>query len=142
MNQLKNRKQFLTFNIDQAIYGIDINLVTEIVGIQQYTPISELPHYIRGIINLRGKIIPLIDVRLRLGEPEITYNDRTCIIVITIDEDELGLIVDCVHEVINVVNEDEILAKDEEPGQFISQIIKLEEKVYMIVDINELVVVE
>lgn len=142
MDHLQIKKQFLTFNIDQVIYGIDINIVTEIIGMQQVTPIPELSHYIKGIINLRGKIIPLIDVRLRIYEEERAYDDRTCVIVITVDEDEVGLIVDCVHEVINIGKKEEVIAMDEEPEAFISQIIKLEEKVYIIVDAKELITIE
>lgn len=142
MDHLNIKKQFLTFNIDQVIYGIDINLVTEIIGIQKITPVPELSHYIKGIINLRGKIIPLIDVRQRLYEREQPYDDRTCVVVITIQEDEVGLIVDCVHEVISVMKDEEILSREEEAKQFISHVIKIEEKVYMIIDVKELIAVE
>ena len=77
--------RYLTFQLDEEIYGIDLKYVKEIVGMQAITAIPDTPDYIRGIINLRGKIIPVMDVRLRFKKPPVEYNDRTCIIVIDID---------------------------------------------------------
>lgn len=144
MNVQTERKQFLTFNIDEVLYGIDINAVTEIIGIQQITHIPEMPHFIKGIINLRGKIIPILDVRLRICKAERAYDDRTCIIVIKFEEDEVGLIVDCVQEVISIQDEAAVLMTDDqlESGEFISQVVKSEEKIYMIMDLEKLIVVE
>ena len=142
MNYLQSKKQFLTFDINKVIYGMDICLVTEIIGMQQYTLIPELPPYVRGIMNLRGKIIPLIDVRMRLYHEETVYDERTCVIVITIGEDEIGLIVDRVHEVISVGNKEEILKIEEETGNFISKMIKVNEQVFMILDIKKLIMIE
>ncbi len=76
--------------------------VTEIIGIQSITEVPELPVYIKGIINLRGKIIPVMDVRLRFGKPEHEYDERTCVIVIDIKDVSIGLIVDRVSEVLNI----------------------------------------
>lgn len=144
MNVLTEKKQFLTFNIEEILYGIDINAVTEIIGIQQITLIPEMPHFIKGIINLRGKIIPILDVRLRINKVERTYDDRTCIIVINYKEDEVGLIVDCVQEVISIQDEAAMLMTDHQlaSGEFISQVIRNEEKIYMIMDLEKLIVVE
>lgn len=142
MNHLNNKKQFLTFNIDEVSYGVNINMVTEIISLQKITPVPELSHYIKGIINLRGKIIPLIDVRERLYNEERPYDDRTCVVVITLEEDEVGLIVDCVHEVISVMKDEEIISREEEAKQFISHVIKIEQKVHMIIDVKELISVE
>jgi purine-binding chemotaxis protein CheW len=98
--------KFLTFNMGNEMYGIEIRHVTEIVGIQHITEVPELPEYIRGIINLRGKIIPVMDVRLRFKKPFREYNDRTCVIVIDINDSSVGLIVDSVSEVINIPEDD------------------------------------
>ena len=76
------KDRYLTFEIGGESYGIDIKYVREIVGLQPITPVPELPDYIRGIINLRGKIIPVVDVRLRFRKPFKEYTDRTCVIVI------------------------------------------------------------
>lgn len=141
MKKSNDKKQLLTFNIDDVNYGVDISLVTEIIGLHDITPIPELPSEIKGIINLRGKIIPLMDVRIRLYGREKDYSERTCVIIIHKDEDEIGLIVDCVQEVISIQHEEEILNHEEEKA-FIAQVIKIEEKVYMVVDIETLITIE
>ncbi len=94
--------KFLTFILSQEEYGIEIRHVTEIIGIQNITEVPDMPHYIKGVINLRGKVIPVMDVRLRFGLEERDYDDRTCIIVINIDEQSVGLIVDRVSEVLDI----------------------------------------
>ena len=78
------KDKFLTFNLGDESYGIEIMYVTEIIGIQPITEVPELPDYIRGIINLRGKIIPVMDVRIRFKKSTREYDDRTCVIVIDI----------------------------------------------------------
>lgn len=100
------KDKFLTFNLGNESYGIEIKHVTEIIGIQPVTEVPELPEYIRGIINLRGKIIPVMDVRLRFKKPYREYNDRTCIIVIDIKDVAIGLIVDSVAEVLSILEHD------------------------------------
>ncbi len=91
--------KFLTFRIGNEDYGIDIGFVIEIIGIQKITTLPDTPPSVKGVINLRGKVIPVIDVRLRFGMPEREYDDRTCIIVVQIGEMIVGLIVDSVREV-------------------------------------------
>jgi purine-binding chemotaxis protein CheW len=98
--------RFLTFVLGEESYGIDIKYVTEIIGLQPVTAVPELPDYIRGIINLRGKIIPVMDVRLRFKKPFKDYNDRTCVVVIDIEEISIGLIVDSVSEVLTIPDEE------------------------------------
>jgi purine-binding chemotaxis protein CheW len=98
--------KFLTFTLGKENYGIEIQYVTEIIGIQAITEVPELPNYIKGIINLRGNIIPVMDVRIRFGKPQMEYNDRTCVIVIEIQSISIGLIVDSVSEVISISDQD------------------------------------
>ncbi|MGY6697978.1 MAG: chemotaxis protein CheW [Roseinatronobacter sp.] len=90
---------YLTFDIDSEEYGVAISDVIEIVGMQRIMPIPDLPHYLKGVINLRGKVIPLMDVRLRFRMNERAYDDRTVIIVMEVDDALIGLIVDGVREV-------------------------------------------
>lgn len=97
--------RFLTFNLGDEIYGIEIQYVTEIIGLQQITKIPEVAEYIKGIINLRGKIIPVIDMRLKFNKPAIAYDDRTCIVVVDTQEMVVGLIVDKVAEVLSIDDE-------------------------------------
>lgn len=94
--------KYLTFLVCEETYGIEIKYVTEIVGIQAITEMPEMPEYIKGVINLRGKIIPVMDIRLRFGMKEHVYDDRTCIVVIDYNEITYGLIVDSVSEVITI----------------------------------------
>lgn len=103
------KDKFLIFTLEKESYGIEIKYVTEIIGIQNITEVPELPEYIRGIINLRGKIIPVMDVRLRFKKPFKEYNDRTCVIVVDIKDVAIGLIVDSVSEVLSI-DENEIVA--------------------------------
>lgn len=98
--------QFLTFFLGKEVFGIETRYVIEIIGMQPIATLPEAPKHIKGIINLRGKIIPVIDVRLKFTEPAVAYNDRTCIIVIKIHEIFLGLIVDNVAEVITINDKD------------------------------------
>lgn len=94
--------KFLTFSLGDEFYGIDIIYVTEIVGIQDITQVPELPEFIKGIINLRGKIIPVMDARIKFKKESIKYNDRTCIIVIDVLDISMGIIVDVVSEVLSI----------------------------------------
>lgn len=98
--------RFLTFPLGEESYGIEIRYVTEIIGMQPITQVPELPEYIQGIINLRGKIIPVIDARIRFKKPFKEYNDRTCVIVIDIKDVFIGFIVDSVSEVLSISDED------------------------------------
>jgi purine-binding chemotaxis protein CheW len=98
--------RFLTFSLDKETYGIEIKYVTEIIGIQAITEIPEMPEYVKGIINLRGKIIPVMDVRLRFKKEPREYNDRTCVVVIDINDISIGLIVDSVSEVLSIPEQD------------------------------------
>ncbi|MDD3429071.1 MAG: chemotaxis protein CheW [Oscillospiraceae bacterium] len=93
--------KYLTFYIGNCTYGVELVHVIEIIGIQDATSVPGVPAYIKGIINLRGRIVPVIDVRLKIGEEEKAYDERTCIIVINWQESLVGLIVDSVSEVID-----------------------------------------
>ena len=94
--------KYLTFLINSEEYGIEIRFVTEIIGIQNITQVPDMPSYVKGVINLRGKVIPVMDVRLRFGAVERAYDDRTCIVVINIKDQPIGLVVDRVSEVLDI----------------------------------------
>lgn len=111
---LKGR--FLTFSLDSQVFGIEIKYVTEIIGMQPITEVPEVPVYVKGIINLRGKIIPVIDVRLKFKKEPEEYNDRTCIIVVDIQNLSVGLIVDNVAEVITIADENIVPPPDYKTG--------------------------
>lgn len=96
------RDKYLTFWTDQQLFGVPIADVMQIVGMQEITQVPEYPYYAKGIINLRGEVIPVLDMRLRLGKNEIEYHDRTNIIVINHNDSLSGIIVDGVDEVTTI----------------------------------------
>lgn len=96
------KDKYLTFRLGDETYGIDISVVIEIIGIQTITGVPEVPEYVRGIINLRGKIIPVVDMRLRFKKEFRAYDDRTCVVVIDVHDVLIGLIVDGVSEVLGI----------------------------------------
>lgn len=108
--------RYLTFNLDEEIYGIEIEYVTEIIGMQPITRVPEVAPYIKGIINLRGKIIPVVDMRLKFGKAPIEYDDRTCIIVVDSDNMTVGLIVDKVAEVMTIDDENVVPPPNHKTG--------------------------
>ncbi len=132
--------KFLTFTLGSESYGIEIKHVTEIIGIQPVTEVPELPPYIRGIINLRGKIIPVMDVRLRFRKNFLEYNDRTCIVVIEIRDVSIGLIVDSVSEVISIPDTEIVAPPDMNKGgsKYIKGIGKVGNEVKLILDCDKL----
>lgn len=132
--------RFLTFSMDDETYGIEIRYVTEIIGLQAITEMPEMPEYIRGIVNLRGRIISVMDVRTRFGKDNRDYDDRTCIIVIDYQGAPIGLIVDSVAEVVTIAEED----TSEPPslsatGGFIRNIGKVNGSVILLVDCGKLI---
>jgi len=99
------KNKYLTFSLGEEYYGIEIQHVTEIVGMQSITKVPNLPDSVRGIINLRGNIIPVMDARIKFDKEMIAYNDRTCFIVIEIVDLMIGIIVDAVSEVLTIDDE-------------------------------------
>ncbi len=96
------RDLFLTFHLHDEDYGVAINYVTEIIGIQKITRVPDLPDEIKGVINLRGRVIPVMDVRLKFGLPPRDYDERTCVIVVEVNDNTTGLVVDRVNEVVEI----------------------------------------
>lgn len=97
---------YMTFQIGNEIYGIELKYVQEIIQMQPITPIPEVEHFIKGLINLRGKIIPVIDVADRFGKDKFDYNDRTCIIVVEVRGAEVGLVIETIAEVVTIDDAD------------------------------------
>ncbi|MDH4321352.1 MAG: chemotaxis protein CheW [Desulfobulbaceae bacterium] len=100
------KDKYLTFHLAGEDYGLDIAFVTEIIGIQRITEVPDMPDFVKGVINLRGKVIPVMDVRLRFQLPERDYDERTCIIVVDINSTAVGLVVDQVNEVADIPEKD------------------------------------
>ncbi len=102
--------KYLTFSLAGEEYGIGILKIKEIIGMMPITAVPRTPEFIKGVINLRGKVIPVMDLRLRFGLPAIDYTERTCIIVVEIEgpagKVQVGIVVDAVSEVLNIKGED------------------------------------
>ena len=94
--------RYLTFGLGEEAYGLEIGCVTDIIGLMPISPLPEMPAFIKGVINLRGKVIPVMDLRIRFRMPEIAYGERTCIVIIDNGNLNAGLIVEHVSEVINI----------------------------------------
>ena len=134
------KDKYLTFRIASEDYGIAIANVTEIIGIQSITEIPEMADYIKGVINLRGKVIPVMDVRLRFKMPPREYDERTCIIVVEIDTTSVGLVVDTVNEVADIP-EDQVEPAPKSKrkgGNYIQGIGKIGQEVKILLDINKI----
>jgi purine-binding chemotaxis protein CheW len=102
--------KYLTFSLAGEEYGIGILKVREIIGMMSITPVPQTPEFVKGVINLRGKVIPVIDLRLRFGLDATAYTERTCIIVVEIHGESgsipMGIVVDAVSEVLNIRSAD------------------------------------
>lgn len=135
------KDKYLTFYTDKQLFGISISDVVQIVGMQKITAVPEFPSYARGVINLRGTIIPIIDMRLRLKKEEIAYDERTCIIVTSIDSYLIGFIVDSVNEVINIYGDD--ISDPPQVGNdyvntYITGIARLTDDIVLLIDLKRI----
>lgn len=133
--------KFLTFALGKEEFGIEIKYVTEIIGMQAVTEVPDLPGYVKGIINLRGKIIPVIDVRMRFKKETRGYDDRTCIIVVDMKGVSVGLIVDTVAEVLSIPDQDIVpppKVSNNGHHRYIMGIGKVENTVKLLLDCDRL----
>ena len=141
--------KYLTFLLGDEGYGLSILKVKEIIGLMPITSVPRTPDYVKGVINLRGKVIPIIDLRLKFDMPSIDYTERTCIIVIEVAATngtlQLGVVVDSVSEVVNI-NDGQV-----EPAHafttnvntdYILGIAKIEDDVKILLDIDRIFVQE
>lgn len=98
--------KYLTFVLAEEEYGLEILKVREIIGIMDITSVPRTPSYVKGVINLRGKVIPVVDLRLKFEMPAAEQTAETCIIVVYVGEMEMGILVDKVSEVLDISGED------------------------------------
>jgi len=135
--------KYLTFKLANEEYGIGILKVKEIIGMMPVTSIPRTPGFVKGVINLRGKVIPVVDLRLKFGMEEMAYTERTCIIVVEMMKEEanivIGIVVDAVSEVLNIKGEE----IEETPSfgaklntDYILGMAKMEEGVKILLDID------
>lgn len=136
------KDKYLTFAIGEEVYGLDITYVLEIIGVQEITQVPRQLPFIKGVINLRGKIIPVMDIRLRFGKEAREYDDRTCVVVLDVQELAVGIIVDRVVEVLSIP-EDQISEPpkfDEKSAvHFIRGIGKVGDSVKLMLNVEQLI---
>ena len=99
------RGKYLTFLVGDVAYGIEISYVVEIISVQDITLVPHTHTYVKGITNLRGTVVPVIDMGLRFGQGEVAYTDKTCIIVLSMDDMSVGILVDGVQDVTDIDDE-------------------------------------
>ncbi len=136
-------KSYLTFKLDEEVFACHVNKLLHILEIPHITEIPGSPNYMKGIIDLRGKVLPVIDAKVKIGMPPVEYTKDTCIVVmdITLDNDSLlvGVLVDSVSEVLEF-NEDKILPApnlgSKYHSDFIEGIVRKDDKFIMILDID------
>lgn len=135
--------KYMTFKSGNEYYGLAIQYVNEIIQMQEITAIPETDDYIMGLINLRGKVVPVIDVRLRFKQPPQEYNDRTCIIVINVKSAVVGLIVEQIAEVVeidenNILPPPKIGHADKAQSKYVYGIGKVGNSVKLLLDPDKL----
>ena len=106
----EREEKYLTFFLEREEYGISILKIKEIIGMLPITSVPQTPEFVKGVINLRGKVLPVIDLRQKFGMSEMEYNEKTCIIVVELNLESLvlylGIVVDSVSEVLSIKDED------------------------------------
>lgn len=134
--------KYLTFSLKNEHYGIPIGTVKEIIAMLPITAVPKTQNFIKGVINLRGSIIPIMDLRLKLELNEVEYGERTCIIVVNIENEkikkQMGIAVDNVSEVMDIKESDieEFMKEDiDVSGDFIIGMGKIKDKVIMLLDV-------
>ncbi|MBF0377920.1 MAG: purine-binding chemotaxis protein CheW [Desulfamplus sp.] len=149
INSNDREGKYLTFSLAREEYGIGILQVKEIIGMMPITSVPRTPNFVKGVINLRGKVIPVIDLRLRFSIPESEYTERTCIIVVEITasygEMVIGIVVDSVSEVLNIKGEnieDSPSFGTSLDSEYILGMAKLEGGVKILLDIDKVLTSE
>ena len=137
------KDKYVTFKSGNEYFGIKIEYVNEIIVYQEITEIPETEDYIKGLINLRGKIIPVVDARIRFRQEPFEYNDRTCIIVLNVKNLVVGLIVEKIAEVVeitegNIVPNPKIGKADKSQNKYVYGIGRVGDKVKLLLDPEKL----
>ncbi len=139
-NKQTTEGKFLTFALEKEEYGVEILKVKEIIGLMDITTVPQTPGYMKGVINLRGKVIPVIDLRLKFSMPESEYTEETCIIVVEVGASLIGIVVDSVSEVMYIKGdeiEDAPSFGQEIDTRFIMGLGKTKEKIIILLDIEK-----
>jgi len=132
------RDRYLCFALEEQSFAVPITAVREIVEMQEITPVPHMPEYLRGVVNLRGQIIPIIDLRLRLNMEFREYDRRTCIVIVAYEDKQIGLVVDRMDEVVHFDEDHREPAPDyrDEHGlhRFVGGVGRRDDRVVMLLD--------
>jgi purine-binding chemotaxis protein CheW len=138
--------KYLTFQLGKEEFAVQVLHVREIMGVQEITAVPQMPFHVKGVLNLRGKVIPVVDLRLKFGLPEMEYTQRTCIIVVQVDghagKISTGIIVDGVSEVLTLQTADIEDTPDFGIGAatpYLLGLAKIKGKVKILLDINKVI---
>ena len=137
-----DNRQYLTFRLDREEYGIEILRVQEIKGYDHLTPVPSTPHYMKGVMNLRGTVVPIIELRARFGMPEREVDQFTVIIVVNVGSRVVGLLVDTVSDVLDIPTEAICDTPDLASGieeQYLTGMGKVNDKLVMLLDLSKLI---
>ena len=137
--------QLVSFRLAQEEYGIEITKVQEIILMGEITRVPQTPHYIKGLINLRSTVIPIVDLRLRFGLSEEEYGDETRIMVVNVAGKTIGIIVDAVSEVLRITDEQVAPPPPTVAGlgqEYLTGLVKLEKRLLILLDIEKILLNE
>ncbi len=140
-NSNESLVQWVTFRLAEELYGINVMQVQEVLRVSEIAPVPGAPHYVLGIINLRGNVVTVIDTRIRLGLSTAEVTDSTRIVIIETARHVVGILVDCVAEVVDV-NSNEVESApnvgSDESSNYIQGVVSQEEELLILVDLNKL----
>ena len=138
---ISSAQKYLSFEVKDEIYAMEILDVKEIIAMMKFTQVPKMPNFVKGVINLRGSIIPIIDMRLKFLMEELEYNDRTSIIIGIIEDDYVGFVVDRTADVLNI-NPEEMCSPPKFgtsiDTEFLKSMAKTQNGVVMVVDIKKI----
>jgi len=140
-NQGNNK--YLLFNLGKEVFGLKISSIIQIVEMQKITEVPDMPPYIKGVVNRRGKVIPLMDLRIRFGMKEREYDDRNCIIIVSVKDNFVGFIVDTVAEVHNIdetnIEPSPSFKNESLSEKYISGLGKIDDEVKILLNVDKIV---
>lgn len=141
-NGVTGERQLVVFDLNEEAYGVDISQVREIIRMQEITRVPRAPEFIEGVINLRGKVIPVVDLRARFSMPGTERTDEHRIVVVDVDGQDIGMVVDAVTEVSRVPSNSieppsSVITTDD--SEYLTGIVKTDDKLIILLDIAKVI---
>ena len=136
-NLVENGGDVLLYKVNGVVYAVDIKMVTDIIELPQITVVPLMPDHIKGVINLRGKVVPVIDMRERFSLEKINYDRKTCVIVISIQEIQVGMIVDRAYDAEKILPSE--IEESLRKNSYVSHIINHNGEIKLLVDYDKII---